>query len=597
MYHVTRNKNPKEVSLLRATCYVSHGSTLIDAIVGAALMIIVFVGLFGVIQLALQTVGSGKARTGALALAQEQVEYLRSLPYTSVAVVGGIPAGSIPAEENIVLNNISYTRRTFVQFVDDDADGVGAADTNSIQADYKLAKVTVSWDMRGVEQSSSLITTIVPKGIETLDGGGTIALAIVDAIGVPVEGAEISITNDATDPTISIGTFSSIDGLAYFPGAPTSTAYYIVVTKDGYSTDQTYNASLANPNPNPGTLTVVEDTITSATFRIDQLSELTVRSFDEIRSATWTDMFLDTTLIDTLSGAQVSGGAIVLAGSPGSYAVSGTVTSVDVAPEYLNAWTEVVFDTTTSASTTASVQVYYTTATTSAPVPDGVLPGNSGGFTASPIDISTISVTDYPSLALVGTLETVDVLTTPSIHEWSIVYDEGPVPRPDTSFTIRGTKTIGTDGGGAPIYKFENSFVTDALGEFVLEDVEWDSYMIEKGSAESGLSVVEICPFMPLGLDPGVQQTLDVIFAPASTHSLLVYVTDDEGQPLEDASVTVTQTGYNEIIETSACGQSYFRDLSALSYDLSVSAAGYTTQNITGISVSGATTYIVLLNP
>lgn len=585
--------------MLPAPCsmFYEHGSTLIDAIVGAALMVVIFMGLFGVIQLAIQTVGSGKARTGATALAQEQIEYVRSLPYSSVAVVGGIPAGFIPAEEVIVLNNITYTRRTFVQFVDDDADGVGVSDVNGIQADYKVAKVSVSWDLRGLEHDVSLVTNVVPKGIETLDGGGTLALNITDAAGAPVDNAGIIITNSAVNPSISIGTFSNIDGVAYFPGAPASAAYEIVVTKDGYSTDQTYAASGANPNPNPGTLTVIEDTITSSTFSIDRVSDLTIRSFDEVRSATWTDMFTDASLIESFSGTQVSGGAVVLAGAPGSYTVSGMVMAIDIEPEYLHEWTEVLFDTTTNASTTASVQVYYTTATSSALVPDAVLAGNAGGFTSSPIDISTIPADEYPSLALAGTLETIDVLNTPSINEWSVVYVEGPVPRPDTSFTIRGTKTIGTDGGGAPIYKFTNSFATDALGEFVLEDMEWDAYFVEKGSAESGLSIVEICPFMPLGLDPNVEQTLDVIFTPASTHSLLVYVTNDQGQPLEDASVTVTRTGYNETIETSACGQSYFRDLGSLSYDLSVSATGYTTQNITGIGVSGATTYSVLLNP
>ena len=260
-----------------------RGATLIDAIVGTALMLLIFIGLFGVVRLAVMSVGLGKAKTGATALANEQVEYIRSLPYNSVAVVGGIPAGTIPAEEVVQLNNIDYTRRTFIRFVDHSADGVGPADTNGIQADYKVVKVSVSWNFRGAERDVTLVTNVVPKGMETLDGGGTLVVNVVDAAGAPVSNAEITITNTSVSPNINISTFSSDDGVAYFPGAPTSTAYQIETTKSGYSTDRTYSASPSNPNPMPGTLTVIGDTITSSTFRIDELSDITLRSFDEIR--------------------------------------------------------------------------------------------------------------------------------------------------------------------------------------------------------------------------------------------------------------------------------------------------------------------------
>lgn len=574
---------------------MSRGSSLIDVVVGSALMLMVFMGLFGIVHLATQTVGLGKARTGALALANEQVEYIRSLPYSGVAVVGGIPAGSLPAEETIVLNNISYTRRTFVQFIDDAADGVGAADANSIQADYKVAKVSVAWNIRGSERDLALVTNIVPKGIETLDGGGTLALNVIDAAGLPVSGATLEIVNTGIDPDISIETFSNVDGAAYFPGAPQSTAYEVVVSKVGYSTDQTYTASLANPNPLQGTLTVVDDTITSATFRIDLLADLTVRSFDETRSATWTDLFSDTTFVETNSNTEVNGGAVVLIGGAGAYASQGSLVSVVLAPDQLDVWTEVIFDTSTPPLTTASVQVYYTTATTSAIVPDAALAGNSVGFTSSPIDISTIPPNQYPSLALVATLETNDPLVTSSLSAWSIVYEEGPVPRPDTSFTIRGTKTIGTDGGGLPIYKYDDTFTTDAEGEFLLEGMEWDVYEILPGAAESGLSIVEMCPF-ELGLNPGIDQTLDIIFTPASVHSLRVYVTDENGAPLEDASATLSRTGYTETSETSACGQTYFREITPGTYTLDVSASGYSAQNDIPLTISGATVHEVLLN-
>jgi hypothetical protein len=574
-----------------------RGATLIDAIVGTALMLLIFIGLFGVIRLAVVSVGLGKAKTGAIALANEQIEYIRSLPYNSVAVLGGIPAGSIPPEESISLNNIVYTRRTFVQFIDHAADGTGPSDTNGIQADFKIAKVSVSWQFRGSERDVALITNVVPKGIETLDGGGTLVVNVVDAGGAPVSNAEITITNTVVSPNISISTFSSNDGVAYFPGAPTSTAYQIETTKAGYSTDRTYLASPSNPNPMPGTLTVVGDTITSSTFRIDELSDITLRSFDEMRSATWTDTFADASLIEELQNTSVLGGEIILAGAPGTYSSSGSVTATSVAPVYLKTWGELSFDTVTSASTTVDVSVFAVTATSSSLVPDVDLPGNASGFASSPVDLSGLSAEEYPALALVGNLATNDSLMTPALRSWMITYIEGPIPRPTTSFTMQGAKTVGTDGGGAPIYKYTDSHTTGVDGTLAIDDVEWDTYLITKGAAESGLSVVEACPFQPFGLNPAISQIVDFIFAPATTHSLLVYVTNDQNVPLENASVRLTRTGYDETIDSSACGQSFFRGLSATTYTLDVSAAGFTTQNIAGLSVSGATTYSVLLNP
>ncbi len=574
-----------------------RGTTFIDALVGTALMLVVFIGLFGVIRLATLSVGLAKAKTGAIALANEQIEYVRSLPYNSVAVLGGIPAGLIPAEETIPLNNIAYTRRTFVQFIDSPADGVGASDQNLIQADYKVAKVDVSWVFRDTTRTVSLITNIVPKGIETLDGGGTLVVNVIDAGGVPVSGAGITIMNTAVSPTINVSTFSGVDGVAYFPGAPTSTAYFIQTTKAGYSSAQTYYASSTNPNPNPGTLTVVADTITSSTFRIDRLSDLSVRSFDEVRTATWTDPFDDASLIENLTNTSVSGGGVRLTDLGGTYPSAGSLTATSVAPVYLNAWKRAVFDDTTPASTSVAVQVRYRDGASAPLIPDAVLPGNTVGFTTSPIDLSGVATTTYSALILSADLTTNDTLVTPVLDTWSVVYDEGPLPRADVDFTIVGSKTIGTDGGGAPIYKYQSTFSTDALGVMELSDMEWDTYTVAKASGETTISVAEVCPFQPFGLNPGVTQVLDFIFAPASTHSLLVYVTDDTGTPLPDASVRAVRTGYDVTHETSACGQAFFRSLVSGVYDLTVSATGFTTQALPGVSVTGATTQSVILNP
>lgn len=575
-----------------------RGTTLIDAIVGSALMVVVFVGLFGIIRLAVMSVGLGKAKTGAVALANEQIEYIRSLPYNSVAVAGGIPAGSIPATQTITLNNIPYTRRTFVQYIDSSVDGVGQLDTNGIQADYKVAKVTVSWPFRGGDREVTLITNVVPRGIETLDGGGTLVVNVVNASGVVVPDASVTIRNTSVSPNINISTYSNSTGAANFPGAPVSSAYQVTATKAGYSTDQTYLVTATNTNPTPGTLTVISDRTTSSTFRIDLLADLAVRSFTEVRAATWTDSFVDMSQIDEdkSSNITVSGGNAGLISNAGIYASSGLLMSTSVAPTYLYGWKAAQFEKATPAGTAIRVRVYHDTATTTELVPDAVLAGNAAGFTLSPISLTTLSTTTYPSLRLAADLSTSGTSTTPALYEWRITYDEGPIPRPNSAFTIRGTKTIGTLSGN-PVYKYQSSFNTGSSASSTLENIEWDSYLIAKASSETTVSVAESCPFQPVGVNPGTAQSVNIIFAPASTNSLLVYVTSASGTPIKNASVRLSRSGYDTTVLSSSCGQSFFRSLSSANYTLRVSATGYVSQTINNVSVSGAATRTVLLNP
>ena len=134
---------------LRSTFYVlrtdSRGASLIDVVVGSALMLVVFMGISAAFRLAVEVVSNNSARRRRSPLSGERMEYIRSLSYDGVGTVGGIPAGSITQSETVVLNGISYTRRTFIAYVDDPADGTGASDANSIPLDYKVARVDVSW--------------------------------------------------------------------------------------------------------------------------------------------------------------------------------------------------------------------------------------------------------------------------------------------------------------------------------------------------------------------------------------------------------------------------------------------------------------------
>src|SRR3989344_5597540 len=223
----------------------SRGVTLIDTLVATSLMVLIFMGIFGAFQLSVDVVTNNKARAGATALADERMEYIRSLTYSQV--------------ETIVLNGITYTRRTFIQYADDPGDGLGAADTNSITADYRALRSDVYWTSRTGERHITVLSRMSPggNGIEAAVPGGTLTLNVVNSSLQAVSGAQLHIVNTGTTPpsqAIDFTTFTNTLGTASFIGATTTGAYQITVTKSGYSSAQTYGVTAQNTNPNPGDL-------------------------------------------------------------------------------------------------------------------------------------------------------------------------------------------------------------------------------------------------------------------------------------------------------------------------------------------------------
>ncbi len=56
------------------------GMTLVELLIAIGLLMLVFSGIFAAFQVTLKIVGSSKAHAGALSLANERMEYIRSLP-------------------------------------------------------------------------------------------------------------------------------------------------------------------------------------------------------------------------------------------------------------------------------------------------------------------------------------------------------------------------------------------------------------------------------------------------------------------------------------------------------------------------------------
>lgn len=270
--------------------YHSQGISLVEVLISITILVlvssIIYSAFAGVIKLA----SISKARVGAWSLANQKIETFHNLPYDEVGVVGGVPSGPIPQDEDVSLNGINYHIHSTVLYYDDPADSISTDDggNDDLPNDYKKIKVTVSWNNRFPGQISSE-TTIAPKGLETDAGGGTLRIKVFDASGNPVDQANVKVENSQVDPSIDATYLTNSSGTVTLFGAPTSTeGYNITVTKDSYSTDQTYTTNqVASPNKPPAS--VDKDQLTEISFSIDQLSQfnITTKKVTDLGTSTY----------------------------------------------------------------------------------------------------------------------------------------------------------------------------------------------------------------------------------------------------------------------------------------------------------------------
>lgn len=563
----------------------SRGMTLVDVLVGSALTLIIFVALFGLLRASFMVSSLTKSKSIATAIAGSHLEYIRSLPYDDIGTVGGIPPGLIQETIATTQNGVSFETRTFVRYVDDPADGLGASDVTGITTDYKQVKVTVSYSAGGTDRTVELVSNQSPVGLETTTGGGTLQINTVNAAGVGIAGAEVHIENPSLAPAVDLTTFTNAAGLVYLPGAATSTDYRVTVTKDGYSTAQTYARDATNQNPTPGYMTVVENQTTTGTFAIDQLAGLTLRTFSPPASIEWIDGFTDASKLVQLSNTGIAGSALALVDPGTGYPGSGFAVSTTITPTALQEWTSIDATLNTSTQTGARVQVVDSSGNL---LPEAVLAGNNAGFTTFPVSLAGVSTTTYPALALRAELTSASPAETPTISDWTLTYAKSAAPLPNITFSLRGAKTIGSTGAGAAIYKTSVSDTTGA-GAVIDLSLEWDAYELTLG----GHDVIDACNAPHYALSPGTSLDSSLTLGTNTTNMILVSVKDVAGTAVAGATVTLSRTGYTETVTSSSCGSAYFGSLTPASdYTVTISKSGYTTQAFAGVTVSNTTFYV-----
>ncbi|EKD78340.1 MAG: hypothetical protein ACD_41C00365G0009 [uncultured bacterium] len=252
------------------------GFNLTEAVVATAILLLFALSLYGLMVGALKMINDDQNRSVALGIARKKIELIKNLPYDSVGTVGGVPSGTIEQSETEELNNVTYTINTNIKYVDDDFDDLAPTDT--LNTDYKKVRVRVSWSQGDIDNPVVLVTNIVPATIESTSSGGTLWIEVFDPTSDPIEpvrDATVSIEAPTVDPPVSTTGETDENGRLILPGmTPGIEAYEIVVTKTNYNSDQTYDRTEANPNPDPPHLNVVAGEVTQEYFELSRLVNL-----------------------------------------------------------------------------------------------------------------------------------------------------------------------------------------------------------------------------------------------------------------------------------------------------------------------------------
>jgi hypothetical protein len=239
--------------------------------------------------MSLKVIWESKAKITATQLATQKIEMARNLDYENVGTVGGIPTGPIEQLEQITSNNIAFTVNTQVIYIDDIFDGIQGGDPDdTLNTDYKRIKVEVSWPYRFAHKPIIFMTDIMPIGLESSVGGGTLKILVYNASGQPVPQTTVTVQNTDLEPNVDISTVTDDQGYVILPGSPESVENYeITVSKTGYSSEQTYGVTAELPSPEKPHASVFENQTTNISFAIDEFGTLVVGTVYNVYDGWW----------------------------------------------------------------------------------------------------------------------------------------------------------------------------------------------------------------------------------------------------------------------------------------------------------------------
>ena len=201
-----------------------------------AMFAVVSAPLIGVLLASVAQQRVSHERTLAAQTAQTAIESVRSLPYDSIGVTNGNPAGNVPSAQSATQLGIGLdaTVKTTISFMDD-----APATSYRTRADYKRVVVTVVRNS-DAKQLAQDVTYVAPPGAGATAGQsqGIVLAQVIDyALNTPLPGATLTLSGGPTPTRTDLSDAGgNVTFPALLPTTPTQNHYDVVASLTGYAT-------------------------------------------------------------------------------------------------------------------------------------------------------------------------------------------------------------------------------------------------------------------------------------------------------------------------------------------------------------------------
>lgn len=264
-----------------------QGFTLVELLVSILVLGILAIGVFALFSGLVFSAATIKIRAVASTLATNQMEYLKSLPYDSLAIAGGSIQATNPLPSTVykTINGIKYKIVTTISYIDDAFDGCGSYPTPTLKQtycrnypppsgspatdlnpkDYKIISIDV-YDNRN-NHMAQVSSNISARVAETSSTTGALFVKVIDQNGNPVSGANVQVINTTLNPVVNMVDSTDSNGTAIFYDLRPDTTnydYQITASKEGYSSLSTIppSGSLQPNYPNQQVFTQLSSFVT-----------------------------------------------------------------------------------------------------------------------------------------------------------------------------------------------------------------------------------------------------------------------------------------------------------------------------------------------
>ena len=250
----------KQRGIMKSRSYrTQQGFTVVEMLVASAVLAIMSIGLVTLYGSLVTSTNFTKRKAVAITIATNQMEYLKSLPFDSLAISGGAiySANPLPSTTIKTINGVAYTVVSSINYVDDSFDGcasyatlalkqaycrnypppTGAPTTDSNPQDYKIIHISVTTAKNS--KLAEVDSQVSARVAETASSTGALYVTVIDATGNPITGATVNVVNATVTPAVNVNDSTDSLGNAIFYGLRPDTTNYdytITASKIGYST-------------------------------------------------------------------------------------------------------------------------------------------------------------------------------------------------------------------------------------------------------------------------------------------------------------------------------------------------------------------------